>query len=51
MFAHAIIGINAFELFDANNLKSNVGQLVNQDVCVFGMCLPQCEQPHVCSKL
>jgi hypothetical protein len=35
MFAHAIIGITSFELFDANNLKSNVGQLINQDVCVW----------------
>jgi hypothetical protein len=34
MFAHAIVGANSFELFDANNLKSSVGQLVNQDVCV-----------------
>ncbi len=35
MFAHAIVGTNSFELFDANNFKSSVGQLVNQDVCVW----------------
>jgi len=35
VFAHAIVGSRSFELFDANNLKSSVEQLVNQDVYVW----------------